>query len=116
MLTARHSARKLSAKNVKVARPSLYNYIYTRGEYEKYADELFRLMTDEKFDVRTHKTYSLKDVAQAHQVTRLIRNHSREKNLLTRVIGHRKSKDHGQIVAVAVVETQRHFNVAPSQD
>ena len=95
LLTARHSARKLSAKNVKIARPSLYNYIYTREEYEKYADELFRLMIEEKFDVKIHKTYPLKDVAQAHQVGWLIRNHSCEKDLLIGVIGHRKSKNHG---------------------
>ena len=76
MLTAPYSARKLSAKNVKIARPSLYNYVYTHEEYEKYADELFRLMTEEKFDVRIHKTYPLKDVAQAHQVSWPIRNHS----------------------------------------
>ena len=61
--------RKLSAKNVKVARPTLFNYIYTRGEYEKYAGELWRLMIHEKFDVRVHKTYLLKDVAQAQQVS-----------------------------------------------
>jgi len=58
----------LSAKNVKVARPTLFNYIYTREEYEKYAGELWRLMVHEKFDVRVHKTYPLKDVAQAQQV------------------------------------------------
>jgi len=62
-------SRKLSAKNVKVARPTLFNYIYTRGEYEKYAGELWRLMIHEKFDVRVHKTYLLKDVAQAQQVS-----------------------------------------------
>ena len=95
LLTARHPVRKLSAKNAKVARPTLYNYIYTRGEYEKYADELFRLMSEEKFDVRVHKTYPLKDVAQAHQVSWLIRIYSSEKGMLTWVIGHRKSKDHG---------------------
>ena len=61
--------RKLSAKNARVLRPTLYNYIYTREEYEKYADELFRLMIEEKFDVRIHKTYSLKDAAHAHEVT-----------------------------------------------
>lgn len=61
--------RKLSAKNVKVMRPTLFNYIYTREEYEKYAGELWRLMIDEKFDVRVHKTYALKDVAQAQQVS-----------------------------------------------
>lgn len=60
---------KLSAKNAKVARPTLFNYISTREEYQKYADELWRLMIHEKFDVRVHKTYPLKDVAQAQQVS-----------------------------------------------
>lgn len=52
-----------------MARPTLFNYIYTRKEYEKYAGELWRLMIHEKFDVRVHKTYPLKDVAQAQQVS-----------------------------------------------
>lgn len=69
LLTIFNSTRKLSAKNAKVARPTLFNYISTREEYEKYADEVFRLMTEAKFDVRVHKTYPLKDVAQAHQVS-----------------------------------------------
>ncbi|KAL8821968.1 MAG: hypothetical protein Q9191_007202, partial [Dirinaria sp. TL-2023a] len=56
---------KLSAKNLKLVRPSLPNYIVTREEYEKYAEELWRLMIKEKFDVRVHKTYPLKDAAQA---------------------------------------------------
>lgn len=59
------SISKLTAKNLKVVRPSLPNYIYTREEYERYADELWRLMLTEKFDVRVHKTYDLKDAAQA---------------------------------------------------
>ena len=63
--------RKLAAKNVKVTRPTVFNYIYTREEYEKYADELFNLMKEEKFDVRVHKTYPLKDAAQAHIVSLL---------------------------------------------
>lgn len=63
------SSRKLSVKNAKVARPTLFNYIYTREEFEKYAAELFRLMIEEKFDVRVHRIYPLKDVAQAHEVS-----------------------------------------------
>lgn len=59
------SLTKLSAKNLKLVRPSLPNYIVTREEYESYADELWRLMIKEKFDVRVHKTYALKDAAQA---------------------------------------------------
>ncbi|KAL8953147.1 MAG: hypothetical protein Q9222_000968 [Ikaeria aurantiellina] len=57
---------KLSAKNAKVARPTLYNYIFTREEFEKYSNELFRLMTDQKFSVRTHKIYPLENAANAH--------------------------------------------------
>ncbi|KAL8911297.1 MAG: hypothetical protein Q9171_003505 [Xanthocarpia ochracea] len=57
---------KLSAKNAKVARPTLVNYIFTRDEFEHYSAELFKLMIDEKFSVRIHEIYHLKDVARAH--------------------------------------------------
>ncbi|KAL8700200.1 MAG: hypothetical protein Q9224_001080 [Gallowayella concinna] len=57
---------KLSAKNAKVARPTLFNYIYTREEFEQYSAALFKLMIDRKFSVRIHETYPLKDVARAH--------------------------------------------------
>ncbi|KAL9631823.1 MAG: hypothetical protein Q9164_005685 [Protoblastenia rupestris] len=57
---------RLSAKNAKVVRPTLFNYIYTRDELEHYTSELFRLMIDEKFIVRIHQIYPLKDVARAH--------------------------------------------------
>ncbi|KAL8737080.1 MAG: hypothetical protein Q9181_002036 [Wetmoreana brouardii] len=57
---------KLSAKNAKVARPTLFNYIYTRDEFEHYSTSLFEMMADRKFSVRIHETYPLKDVARAH--------------------------------------------------
>ncbi|KAI4182829.1 MAG: hypothetical protein L6R41_005759 [Letrouitia leprolyta] len=57
---------KLSAKNAKVARPTLFNYLYTREEYEHYSNELWKLMIDHKFNVRIHEIYPLKDVARAH--------------------------------------------------
>ncbi|KAF6235969.1 hypothetical protein HO173_005597 [Letharia columbiana] len=57
---------KLSAKNAKVARPSLFNYISTREEYEHYANELFKMMAEDDFKTRIHETYPLKDVARAH--------------------------------------------------
>ncbi|KAL9128692.1 MAG: hypothetical protein Q9217_002685 [Psora testacea] len=60
------SISRLAAKNVKVVRPTLYNYIYTREELEQYTNELFRLMTQEKFAVRIYETYPLEDVARAH--------------------------------------------------
>ncbi|KAL8712944.1 MAG: hypothetical protein Q9220_002802 [cf. Caloplaca sp. 1 TL-2023] len=63
---------KLSAKNAKIARPTLYNYIYTREEFEKYSNELFSMMTDRGFSVRTHKTYTLENAADAHTVRGLM--------------------------------------------
>ncbi|KAI4284061.1 MAG: hypothetical protein L6R38_001699 [Xanthoria sp. 2 TBL-2021] len=57
---------KLSAKNAKVARPTLFNNLFTREELEHYSAKLFKMMIDEKFSVRIHDTYPLEDVARAH--------------------------------------------------
>ncbi|KAL8964928.1 MAG: hypothetical protein Q9183_004136 [Haloplaca sp. 2 TL-2023] len=57
---------KLSTKNVKVLRPTLFNYIYTREEFEGYSNKLWAMMTEKMFDVRIHNTYPLKDIATAH--------------------------------------------------
>lgn len=57
---------KLSAKNLKVLRPTLFNYIYTREEFELYTGQLFDMILKEGIDVRVHDTYPLADVAKAH--------------------------------------------------
>lgn len=57
---------RLSAKNVKVLRPTLFNYIATREEFERYTGELFEFITKHNFNVRIHETYPLADVARAH--------------------------------------------------
>jgi len=57
---------RLAEKNVKVMRPKLFNYIYTREEFETYSAELFDLIVKDKLNVRIHNTYSLKDIQQAH--------------------------------------------------
>jgi len=57
---------RLSAKNVKLARPTLFNYIATREEFDTLTKELWEIVGQEGFDVRVHKIYDLKDVAQAH--------------------------------------------------
>ncbi|KAH0019474.1 NAD(P)-binding protein, partial [Aureobasidium melanogenum] len=59
--------RRLSAKNAKVLRPTLFNYIATREEFEQYTNELFDFIVKDKMDVRVHKVYDLKDVATAHE-------------------------------------------------
>ncbi|KAF2188350.1 NAD(P)-binding protein [Zopfia rhizophila CBS 207.26] len=58
---------RLSAKNVKLLRPTLFNYIVTREELQQYAAELWEFITKDKMDVRIHDVYPLKDVVRAHQ-------------------------------------------------
>ncbi|KAG0652710.1 NADPH:quinone reductase [Hyphodiscus hymeniophilus] len=56
---------KLSAKNVKVMRPTLFNYIYTREEYENYTGQLFDFIVKDGLNVKIHETYPLAEVARA---------------------------------------------------
>ncbi|KAL1302758.1 hypothetical protein AAFC00_003106 [Neodothiora populina] len=58
---------RLSAKNAKLLRPTLFNYISTREEFETYTQELFSFLIKDKLDARVHKIYDLKDVATAHE-------------------------------------------------
>ncbi|BCS25478.1 quinone oxidoreductase family protein [Aspergillus puulaauensis] len=58
---------RLSAKCIKIARPSLLGYIETREELEYYCNQLFRLLTSEKVKVQIHNIYPLTKVRQAHQ-------------------------------------------------
>ncbi|KAH7411216.1 hypothetical protein BKA64DRAFT_704320 [Cadophora sp. MPI-SDFR-AT-0126] len=57
---------RLAGKNIKVLRPTLFNYIYTREEYERYTAELFDFIIKDKLNVRVHETYPLADIARAH--------------------------------------------------
>jgi len=61
--------RRLAPKNIKIARPTLFNYIYTREEFDQYTTELFTLMTEKNLNVKIWDTYPLKDVARAHNVS-----------------------------------------------
>jgi len=56
---------KLSAKNLKVCRPTLFNYMLLREEQEYYAQLLFKYILEENLNVRVHETYPLQNVAQA---------------------------------------------------
>lgn len=60
--------RRLSPKNAKLLRPTLFNYIATRDEFETYTNELFGFITKDKLDVRIHEVYPLAEVARAHEV------------------------------------------------
>ncbi|KAL9088931.1 MAG: hypothetical protein Q9165_005988 [Trypethelium subeluteriae] len=58
---------RLSAKNVRLMRPTLFNFVATREEFEHYSNELFDMMIKGHIDVRVHEIYPLKDIARAHQ-------------------------------------------------
>lgn len=57
---------RLSAKNLKILRPTLFNYIHTREEFELYTGELFQFLVKGEIDVRIHEIYPLAEVARAH--------------------------------------------------
>ncbi|UNI16791.1 NADPH:quinone reductase [Purpureocillium takamizusanense] len=61
------SILKLGPKNVKLMRPVVNGYVAERADLERYSAELFDLIASGKVSVAIHKTYALKDVAQAHQ-------------------------------------------------
>ena len=87
----------MTATNAKVLRPTLFNYIYTREETEFYANELWKMMIEDKFTVRIHEIYPLKDVARAHTVRDAQINPSSFRGDFANVtlLGHRESKDYG---------------------
>ncbi|RYP49452.1 hypothetical protein DL768_004862 [Monosporascus sp. mg162] len=58
---------RLSAKNIRLMRPSLFSFIVTREELESYTDELFRFILENNLDIRIHEVYPLSQVARAHQ-------------------------------------------------
>lgn len=57
---------RLAGKNISVLRPTLFNYIYTREEYERYTAQLFDFIIKDKLNVRIHETYKLEDIKRAH--------------------------------------------------
>ncbi|ROT42179.1 NAD(P)-binding protein [Sodiomyces alkalinus F11] len=58
---------RLGAKNIKLARPVVNNYVATREELETYGKELLDMVTAGKVQVPIHKIYDLADSASAHR-------------------------------------------------
>lgn len=58
---------RLSAKNARLMRPTLFNYIVTRGEFEHYSKELFEFIEKGQLNIRVHEVYPLSEVARAHE-------------------------------------------------
>lgn len=57
--------RRLAAKNVKLLRPTLFNYVYTREEFLQYSKELWKFIEEDGLNVAIHDVYPLKDVVRA---------------------------------------------------
>lgn len=60
--------RRLTAKNSRVLRPTMSNYMVTREEVQHYSDEYFKYIKDGTFKIKFYKTYKLEDVKTAHEV------------------------------------------------
>ncbi|TRX97816.1 hypothetical protein FHL15_001026 [Xylaria flabelliformis] len=58
---------RLSAKNARLLRPTLFNYISTRDEFAGYTDNLFEFIKKKDFNVRVHEIYPLTEVKRAHE-------------------------------------------------
>ncbi|KAF1964592.1 NAD(P)-binding protein [Bimuria novae-zelandiae CBS 107.79] len=56
---------RLAAKNVKLLRPALFNYIYTREDVLKYTSELWKFIEKDGLNVAIHEVYPLKDIVRA---------------------------------------------------
>ena len=56
----------LTAKNVRVCRPSMLNYFVTPEEKAGYMAAPWKVVTEGQLRVPVHKVYPLADVAQAH--------------------------------------------------
>ncbi|KAF2690421.1 NAD(P)-binding protein [Lentithecium fluviatile CBS 122367] len=56
---------RLSAKNIRLLRPTLFNYIYTREETLQYTQELWNFIEKDGLNVQIHDVYPLKEVERA---------------------------------------------------
>jgi len=59
------SILRLGKKNVKLLRPTLFQYIATREELETVANAVWEFMEKDKFKADIYKVYPLKDAARA---------------------------------------------------
>ena len=58
---------RLSAKNIKICRPSMPNYLATREEKEKCGEEFWGIMQGGGIRCEVHETYPLSEIRRAHE-------------------------------------------------
>jgi NADPH2:quinone reductase len=56
---------RLSAKNIKLVRPTLFNYLATREEVQEAAKELWKFIEKDGLKVKIHDVYPLSDIVRA---------------------------------------------------
>ncbi|KAH7029116.1 uncharacterized protein B0I36DRAFT_244958 [Microdochium trichocladiopsis] len=56
---------RLSAKNVRLMRPTLFNFIAERHEFESYTKELFDMIIKDNLEPSIHEVYPLSEVGRA---------------------------------------------------
>ncbi|KAI1828040.1 hypothetical protein F4861DRAFT_240333 [Xylaria intraflava] len=57
---------RLTEKNARLMRPTLFNYVGTREAFTGYTEELFSFLEKDDFNVRVHEIYPLSEVKRAH--------------------------------------------------
>ncbi|CAG8526063.1 16391_t:CDS:2 [Acaulospora colombiana] len=57
----------LAKKNIRLLRPTLFNYVVTKEEFQTYTSELFELLLNGKLNIKIWKRYKLSEVKQAHE-------------------------------------------------
>ncbi|KAK3934251.1 hypothetical protein QBC46DRAFT_274175 [Diplogelasinospora grovesii] len=57
---------RLGAKNIKLMRPVLFNYILTKEEWEEYSSQLLDFIKTGKVNIKIHEVYPLQEVGRAH--------------------------------------------------
>ncbi|KAI1485743.1 hypothetical protein F5X96DRAFT_682570 [Biscogniauxia mediterranea] len=57
---------RLAAKNCRLLRPTLFNYLVERAEFEPYVAELFGFLASGALKVSVHDVYPLSEAARAH--------------------------------------------------
>ena len=62
---ANKSCSRLAAKNIKLVRPTLFNYIATREELQAAAKELWSFIEKDGLNVKIHDVYPLSDIVRA---------------------------------------------------
>lgn len=55
-------------KNLKLLRPTLYNYIATEEEFNHYTTKLFNLLATGQLKTFLQKVYPLEEIQQVHRV------------------------------------------------